>query len=53
VNRDVLKSLKSTEYAKMGMRHFQEDKKHKTGVSCIQALLKGTQMIELDGKDKR
>jgi hypothetical protein len=43
VNRDVLKSLKSTEYAK----------KHKTGVSCIQALLKGTQMIELDGKDKR
>jgi len=35
VSRDVLGSLKSNEYQKMGMRHFQDDKKHPSGKSCL------------------
>jgi hypothetical protein len=50
VNRDVLGGLKATDYAKMGMRHFQEDQKLKTGISCLHALLEGAQMFDLDEK---
>jgi Glycosyltransferase sugar-binding region containing DXD motif len=40
VYRDVLGERKNREYQKMGMRHFQEDKKHASGVSCRAALLR-------------
>jgi hypothetical protein len=39
INRDVLGNAKKREYRKMGMRHFQEDKKHATGKSCLSSLL--------------
>lgn len=38
VNRDVLKGTKLREYAKMGMRHFQDDKKIATGTSCLHSV---------------
>ena len=39
VDRDVLGSLKKREYKKMGMRHFQDDKKHSSGRSCLASML--------------
>jgi len=39
VNRDFLGVLKKNEYRKMSMRHFQEDKNHPSGQSCLSAML--------------
>jgi hypothetical protein len=39
VDRDVLRGTKRAEYARMAMRHFQDDKKRPTGRSCLSLLL--------------
>lgn len=41
VNRDVLGGKKKRQYEKMGMRHFQDDKKFASGMSCTRAILEG------------
>ena len=44
VNRDALGAAKKREYEKMGMRHFQDDKQHPSGTSCLLGLLQGSSM---------
>lgn len=39
VNRDALGRRKRREYESMGMRHFQDDRKHGSGVSCAKSIL--------------
>ena len=39
VDRDVLGNLKNREYQKMGMRHFQQDKKYASRSSCMTSML--------------
>jgi hypothetical protein len=39
VDRDVLRGAKRAEYARMAMRHFQDDKKRPSGRSCLSSLL--------------
>ena len=39
INRDVLRHKKLGEYSKMSMTHFQQDKKNRTGQSCLSAML--------------
>lgn len=38
VNRDVLGKSKLREYAQMNMRHFQDDKSHASGLSCLSSM---------------
>jgi hypothetical protein len=39
INRDILGRTKTKEYKRMKMRHFQEDVKHPSGMSCATAIL--------------
>jgi hypothetical protein len=39
VDRDVLRGQKRADYQRMAMRHFQDDKKHPSGRSCLSVIL--------------
>jgi len=39
VERDVLGRRKKQEYAKMSMRHFQDDKRYPTSRSCLFSIM--------------